>query len=102
MLSSESGVSHEVASDQILFGDDFAEPAVIRDEFLDELVDSVLEDIVHMAVLQTVADATGMALRGALATIGDPDLVKVAYQIAVTTGQRSRQGIVEDQKVGDQ
>src|SRR3981189_167781 len=61
-------------SNQILFGDDFAEPAVIRNEFLDEFMDAVLEDIVHVAVLQAVADAAGMALGGTLTAIGDADL----------------------------
>src|SRR6267378_1372283 len=35
---------------------------------------AMLEDIVHVAVLQAIADAAGMALRGALAAIGDADL----------------------------
>ena len=43
-----------------------------------------------------------MALRGALAAVGDADLVEIAHQIAVTAGQRTRQRIVEDQEVGDQ
>src|SRR6202171_148450 len=67
---------HPNPSNQILFGDDFAKPAVIRNEFLDEFMDAVLEDIVHVAVLQAVADAAGVALRGALTAIGDPDLVE--------------------------
>src|SRR6202451_2081065 len=85
-------------SNQILFGDDFTKPAVIRDEFLNEFMHAVLEDVVHVTVLQGGADAAGMALRGALAAIGDADLVEIAHQIAVTAGQRTRQGIVEDQK----
>ena len=44
---------------------------------------AVLEDIVHVAVLEAVADAAGVALRGALAAIGDADLVEIAHQIAV-------------------
>src|SRR5260221_345871 len=43
---------------------------------------AVLEDIVHMAVLQPVADAAGVALRSALAAIGDADLVEIAHQVA--------------------
>src|ERR1700720_1963654 len=88
--------------DQILLGDDFAEPRIVRKEFLDEFMDAMLEDIVHMAVFKPVADATGMTLRGALAAIGDADLVEIANQIAVAAGQRARQRIVEDQQVGDQ
>ena len=30
-------------------------------------------------------------LRGALAAIGDADLVEIAHEVAVTTGQRTRQ-----------
>src|SRR6266404_3968532 len=90
------------ALDKILLGDDFPKPCVIRNEFLDELMDAVLEDIVHMAVFKPVADAAGVALGGALAAIGDPDLVEVPHQIAVTARQRTRQRIVEDQEIGDQ
>src|SRR5215207_1175244 len=87
---------------QILPGDDLTEPRVIRNEFLNELMDAVLEDIVHMAVFKPVADAAGVALRGALAAVGDTDLVEVAHQIAVAARQRARQRVVEDQQVGDQ
>src|SRR3954463_6609835 len=90
------------ASNQILLGDDLAKPCVIRNEFLDELMDAVLENIVHMAVFEPVADAAGVALGGALAAIGDPDLVEVPHQIAVTARQRTRQRVVEDQEIGDQ
>ena len=38
---------------------------------------AMLEDIVHMAVLEAVADAAGVTLRGALAAIGDADLVEI-------------------------
>src|SRR5664279_3301604 len=96
--NSESRESSERrALDQILLGDDFTEPRVIRKELLDELMHAVLEDIVHVAVLEAVADAASMALGRALAAIGDPDLVEIAHQIAVTAGERSRQRIVEDQ-----
>src|SRR5258705_2443480 len=61
-------------SNQILFGDDFAEPAVIRNEFLDEFMDAVLEDVVHVTVLQAIADAAGMSLCCALAAIVDTEL----------------------------
>src|ERR1700677_1073285 len=78
-------------SNQILFGDDFTEPAVVGDEFLNEFMDAVLENIVHVAVFQPVADAAGVALGRALTAIGDSDLVEIAHQVAVTTGQRTRQ-----------
>jgi len=58
--------------------------ALSANEFLDEFVHAVLEDIVHVAVLQAIADAAGMALRGALAAIGDADLAEIAHQVAVT------------------
>ena len=54
-------------------------------------MNTVLEDIIHMAVLEAVADAAGVALGGALAAIGHPDLVEVAHQIAVAACQRPRQ-----------
>lgn len=70
-------------SNQILLGDDFTQTRVVRKEFLDEFVHAVLEDIVHMAVFKPVADTAGVALGGALATIGDADLVEIDHQIAV-------------------
>ena len=63
---------------------------------------AVLEDIVHVAVLQAIADAAGVALGRTLAAIGDADLVEIAHQIAVTARQRSRQRVVEDQEIRDQ
>src|SRR6187399_76923 len=84
----------DVSLDQILLGDDLAEPAVIPDEFLDELMHAVLKNVVHVAVLEPVADAAGMALGGALAAIGDADLVEIAHQITIAAGQRARQRIV--------
>src|ERR1043165_9715057 len=68
---------------QILLGDDVAEPGIVLDEFLDEFMQSALEDMVHVAVLQPVAHAAGVTLRGALAAIGDADLVEIAHQVAV-------------------
>src|ERR1700754_514854 len=97
-----SGCWVQKSSDQVLLGDDFAEPRIVRDEFLNEFVHAVLEDIVHVAVLEPVADTAGVALRGALAAIGDADLVEVAHEVAVTTGERARQRVVEDQQVRDQ
>src|SRR2546423_984935 len=89
-------------SNQILLGNDLAEPRVIRKELLDELVHAMLEDIVHMAVLEPVADPAGVALGGALAAIGDADLVEIAHQVAVAARQRTRQRIVQDQQIRDQ
>src|SRR5882762_10523004 len=74
---------HDGRLDQILFCDDLAEPAVVRDEFLDEFMHAVLEDIIHIAVLKTVANAAGVALGCALAAIGDTDLIEIAHQVAV-------------------
>src|ERR1700693_6639398 len=95
------GCDHPNTSNQILLGDDFAEPRIIRNELLDEFVHAVLEDIVHVAVFQSVAHPAGMALGGTLAAVGDTDLVEVAHQIAVAARQRPRQRIVEDQKIRD-
>src|SRR3977135_192998 len=89
-------------SDQVLLCDDLTEPAAIRNEFLDEFMHAMLENIIHVAVFEAIADAAGVALRGALAAIGDADLIEIAHQIAVAARQRARQRIVEDQKVCDQ
>src|SRR4030088_1663870 len=53
-------------SDQVLLCDDITEPAAIRNEFLDEFMHAMLENIIHVAVLEAIADAAGVALRGAL------------------------------------
>src|SRR5581483_2544208 len=90
------------SSNQILPGDDFAEPRIVRDELLDELMHAVLEDVVHVGVLEPVADTPGMALRRTLPAIGDADLVEVAHEVAVAAGERTRQRVVEDQQIRDQ
>src|SRR5262245_36900745 len=69
------------SSDQILPGDDFTKAGIVGDELLDEFVHAALEDVVHVRVLQPVPDAAGVALRRALAAIGDADLVEIADQI---------------------
>src|SRR5438132_7697678 len=90
-MAGSSPAMTEKALNQILPGDDLTELRIVRDEFLDEFMDAVLEDIVHMAVFQPVSDAAGMALGGALAAIGDAELVESAQQIAVAARQRARQ-----------
>ena len=62
----------------------------------------MLENVIHVAVLEAVADAAGVALRGALAAIGDADLVEIAHEVAVAARQRARQRVVEDEEVSDQ
>src|SRR5690348_10921363 len=76
---------------QVLPGDDFAESRVVRNELLNEFMDTVLEDIDHLAMFQAIADAARMALGRALAAVRDADLVEIAHQIAVAACERSRQ-----------
>ena len=47
-MAGSSPAMTEKALNQILLGDDLTQPRVIRNEFLDEFMDAVLEDIVHM------------------------------------------------------
>src|SRR6478736_6619219 len=101
-MAGTSPATTEKALNQILPGDDLTQPRVIRNEFLDEFMDAMLEDVVHMAVFKPVADAAGVALGSALAAIGDADLVEIAHQVAVAARQRTRQRIIEDQEIGDQ
>src|SRR5580765_6748043 len=54
--------SCESASHQILLGHGGAESVVVGDEAADELVQPVLEDLVHAAVLQAGADGACLAL----------------------------------------
>src|ERR1700710_2485681 len=86
----------KATSNQILFGDDLSEPAVIPDELLDEFMHAALEDVVHVTVLKTISHPAVMSLGGALAAIGDTHLIEIAHQVAVTTRQRARQRFVED------
>src|SRR5436305_489279 len=90
------------ASDQILPGDDFTKSRVIGNELLDELVHAALENVIHVRMLQPVADTAGMALRRSLPPIGNPDLVEIADEIAIAARQRPRQRVVEDQEIRDQ
>src|SRR5262245_20065466 len=92
---------HQANSKQILPGDDFAETIVVADELPDELVQPALEDVVHVAVLQAIADATGMTLRRALAAVSDADLAEIADKVLVAARQRTRQRVVQDQEIGD-
>ena len=89
-------------SHQVLFRDGIAQPRIVRNELLNEFVQTALEQVVHVAVLEPVADAARVALRRTLTAVGDADLIEIAHQIAVAARQRARQRLVEDQKVGDQ
>src|SRR3954451_4042818 len=71
------------ASGQELFGDGAAEAVVVVDEFVDELVQALLEDLLHAAVLQPGADGAGLALRRPLPPIGAGDPVEILHQVVV-------------------
>src|SRR5258708_7875244 len=59
----ESRVERRAAgSNQVLPGDDFAKPAVIRDEFLDEFMHAALENVIHVAVFEAGWGAPGGAV----------------------------------------
>src|SRR5262249_39217737 len=89
-------------SEQVLLGDGAAEPVVGGNEFLDELVQSVPEDLVHAAVLDLRASGASLTLGRALTTIGARDVVEVLHQIAITGCERSRQLVLENKQLGDQ
>ena len=79
-----------------------AQPVVGGDELADELVQALLEDLLHAAVLKPGADRAGLPLRRALAAIGLRDVVEVLHQIAVAARERARHLVLEDEQVGDQ
>src|SRR5262249_6799704 len=87
---------------QILLGDGGAEAVIIVDEFADEFVHSLLENLVHAAVLQSGAHRARMALGRPLAAVGAGDVVEVDDEILVAARERSRHFIAQDQQVGDQ
>jgi hypothetical protein len=90
------------SSIEVLQADDFAKPCIVTQEFLDELVQPPLENVVHLAVFEPVTDTAGVALRRPLAAVGDADLIEVANQIAVATRQRARQRVIQNEQIGDQ
>src|SRR5436309_1410760 len=80
----------DTGSDQILLGDGGAEAVVVGDEFADELVQALLEDFLHAAVLDARADCARQPLRHALAAVRLGDLVEMAHEIAAAIGERAR------------
>src|SRR5215470_20416135 len=83
-----------IASKQILLGNSAAEPVVGGIEFLDELVQPALEDLVHAAVLDLRAGGAGLALGWALTAIGTRDVVEVLHQVAITGRERAREFVL--------
>src|SRR5262245_44437385 len=73
------------ASGQILLGYGTADPIVIGDEFLDEFVEPILEDIFHIGILQAASNSAREPLRRALTAIGCRDRVEIAHEILVAT-----------------
>src|SRR3974390_1609573 len=88
-------------SQQELLRDGGAYAFVLRDEFANELVQAALEDAVHAAVLQPCAYAARLALRWALPSIGPGDRIKVAHDRLVTSGERARHLIAQDQEISN-
>src|SRR5262249_25546071 len=87
---------------QILLGDGGGEPVVVGDESADELVQPVLEYLLHAAVLEPRADRTREPLRRSLPAVGARHLIEVAHHVVVAAGERARHLRVEDQEIGDQ
>src|SRR5262245_13767634 len=75
---------------QVLLGDGGAEAVVVVDEFADEFVHSLLENLVHAAVLKSGAHRARMALGRPLAAVGAGDVVEVDDEVLVTARERSR------------
>src|SRR5262249_16587683 len=75
---------------QILLGDGGAKAVVVVDEFADEFVHSLLENLVHAAVLESSAHRARMALGQPLAAIGAGDVVEVDDEVLVAARERSR------------
>src|SRR6516225_66316 len=67
---------------QVLLGDGGAE-AVVVNEFADEFVHSLLENLVHAAVLESGAHRARMALGRPLAAVGAGDVVEVDDEVLV-------------------
>src|SRR5262252_8809873 len=68
---------------QILLGDGGAEAVVVVDEFADEFVHSLLENLVHATVLELGAHRARMALGRPLAPVGAGDVVEVDDEVLV-------------------
>src|SRR5262245_5852743 len=87
---------------QILLGDGGAETVVVLDEFADELVHSLLENLLHAAVLEPGAHGAGLALGRTLAAIGAGDVVEIEHEVLVAARERARHLIAQDEEIGDQ
>src|SRR3954452_12471523 len=84
---SRANAEGTTASGQELLGDGAAEAVVIVDEFVDEFVQALLEDLLHAAVLQPGADGAGLALRRPLPAISAGDPVEILHQVVVAARQ---------------
>src|SRR5262249_6648534 len=69
---------------QVLLGDGGAEAVVVVDEFADEFVHSLLENLVHAAVLESGAHRARMALGRPLTAVGAGDVIEVDDEVLVT------------------
>src|SRR3954452_17319216 len=87
---------------QVLLDDRHPELVILGDELADEFMQAALKDAVHPAVLQTRANAAGIALNRSLPAIGARHLIQVAHDRLVAGRQRARQIILENEEVVDQ
>src|SRR5262245_60325272 len=66
---------------QILLGDGGAETVVVLDELADELVHSLLENLLHAAVLEPGTHGARLALGWTLTPIGAGDVIEVEHEV---------------------
>src|SRR6478735_8899390 len=77
-------------SHQILLRDRGAEPVVVLDEMVDELVQAALKNFIDAEIFQARADHSRLALRRPLAAVCGGDPVEVLHQVLVAAGERAR------------
>src|SRR5690242_4369042 len=87
---------------QILLEDGVAEAVVLGDELLDELVQTVLEDVVDLCVAEAAQRLARLALRRPLAAIGIAERIEEARDVLVAGCERARHAAVQHQEIGDE
>src|SRR5262249_35243023 len=91
-----------VPSRQILLGDGNTESIVVADEIADELMQPILENLLHAAVLDARPHRAPVALGYSLATVRAAEMIEIEHEILIAAGKRARQLIAQDEQIGDQ
>src|SRR5208282_6212046 len=85
---------------QILLRYGGSEPVIVFDEFVDEFMQPVLENLLDPTVLQSPADGPRLALRRSLAAVGFGDAIEVLHQVLIAACERPRHFVPQYEQIG--